>query len=385
MRNADYILKSSRIYKGTSNCLVDGIVAIKENRILFAGPGIREEYYKGPDTKVIDFKDKIIMPGFHDAHLHMYMSGLYASPFVHVSFTDTSEEQCVEGLRELAKIIPKERWLIGAGWYHPLWDNPVLPSKKSLDAVYPDRPVCMVSGDCHTMWINSRGMEILNIDQNTVSPSGGAIDVDENGELTGIFHESAASSLCGTIYHFSEEEEDVFYKDFIRQLNQYGITSVCDMSMIALPGADFIRDDIYARLLARNQLNVRVNMYPTLVHNLERPLNMRDEYTDGMLQCNGVKHFFDGVSSCHTAYLKEPYYNPYYDGDCGKLSINPDEIRKLVLEATENDFSVRVHTIGDQAIHLMLDYFEEAQQKYGVKPYLQHTLEHLENFQYEDI
>ena len=49
------------------------------------------------------------------------------------------------------------------------------------------------------------------------------------------------------------------------------------------------------------------------------------------------------------------------------------------------NLSMRVHTIGDQAIHLMLDYLEEAEMVYGKKPYLQHTLEHLENLQYEDI
>lgn len=385
MKYADYILKSSRIYKGTGEQLTDGIVAVKENQILFAGPAELEANYKGPETRVLDFGDKVVMPGLHDAHLHMYMSGLYASPFIHVSFTDTSEQQCVEGLRELAERIPAERWLIGAGWYHPLWENPVLPSKKSLDAAYPDRPVCMVSGDCHTMWINSRGMELLGYDKNTPSPSGGTIDRDENGELTGIFHEGAATRLCGKIYQFTQAEEDGFYKSFIDRLNQFGITSVCDMSMMAASGADFIRDDIYARLLERNELNVRVSMFPTLTHKLERPIDMRDKYQDSMLQCNGVKHFFDGVSSCHTAYLKEPYANAYYDGDCGALSVNADEMRKLVLEAVEHDFSVRVHTIGDQAIHLMLDYFEEAQQRYGKKPYLQHTLEHLENFQYEDI
>lgn len=385
MRKADYILKSSRIYKGTGNKTVKGIVAIAGEKILYAGDAGQEETFLGPDTKVIDFKDKVLMPGMHDAHLHMYMSGLYASPLIHVSFTDTSEQQCVEGLKELAKRISKDRWLIGAGWYHPLWEKPVLPSKKSLDVPYPDRPVCMVSGDCHTMWINSKGMEVLGINKDTPVPPGGAIDKDENGELTGIFHETAATSLCRKIYQFTEEEEDTFYKSFIHQLNEYGITSVCDMSMMAVPGADFIRDDIYSRLLKQEELNVRVHMYPTMVSDLKRPMEMREKYTEPMLKCLGVKHFFDGVSSCHTAYLKEPYTNAYYDGDCGKLSINGDEMRKLVLKAAENDFSMRVHTIGDQAIHLMLDYFEEAQQKWGYKPYLQHTLEHLENLQYEDI
>ena len=83
MRKADYILKSSRIYKGTGRKLIDGFVAVKGEKIMFAGPFDQMEGFIGPETKVMDFGDKVIMPGMHDAHIHLYMSGLYSSPLVH--------------------------------------------------------------------------------------------------------------------------------------------------------------------------------------------------------------------------------------------------------------------------------------------------------------
>lgn len=75
----------------------------------------------------------------------------------------------------------------------------------------------------------------------TQAPPGGTIDKDENGELTGIFHESAASCLSSKVYCFTQEEEDQCYKELISNLNKFGITSVCDVSMMAVPGADFVR------------------------------------------------------------------------------------------------------------------------------------------------
>ena len=99
---ADYILKSSRIYKGTGTRQCEGIVAIQGQKIIFAGPADKAERFMGPDTVERDFGDQLILPGFHDAHMHMYMSSLYASPLIHVSFTDTSEEECVAGLAEHA-------------------------------------------------------------------------------------------------------------------------------------------------------------------------------------------------------------------------------------------------------------------------------------------
>ena len=385
MKAADMILKSNAIFNGCVAEPVKGIVAIRGNEIQYVGDEEMMDAYMGENTKVYDLGDKLVMPGRHDAHLHFYMSGLYASPYVHVSLTDTSEEMCVAGLAEIADSIPKDKWLIGAGWYHPLWDNPVLPTKASLDAVYPDRPVCMVSGDCHTLWFNSEGLKRVGLNRDSVAPQGGHYDYLEDGELAGTVHEAAAQALIPQIYCFDPAEEDKFYRDFIKTLNSYGITAVCDVSMMPEEGLDFIRDDIYERLLENDELTVRVSMYPTLRMDLSRAREMKEKFTGDILRCQGLKQFMDGVSSCHTAYLKEDYTNAEYEGDHGKATVPEAEMRRLVLNAAKNDMSVRVHTIGDQAIHVLLDYFEEAIEKYGYKPYLQHTLEHLENFQIEDI
>lgn len=428
MRSADIILKSRAIFTGYAEQPFSGCVVIAGNRIEYVGSdeAILNEYVAA-GAKVYDMGDRLIMPGLHDAHLHFYMSGLYASPYVKVSFTDTSEKQCVDGMRDFAETIPKERWLIGAGWYHPLWDDPVLPTKYSLDEAFPDRPVCMVSTDCHTLWVNSEGLKRLHLTENSVPPEGGSYGRMENGELSGTIHEAAAFSLIKEIYQFSAEEEDLFYTEFIKCLNDYGITSVCDMSMMPREGADFVRDDIYERLLETGKLTVRVSMYPTLTEDLSRVRSMRAKYTGQVLRCQGVKQFMDGVSPCHTAYLKEDYANAAYAGERGRLTVPEDRMRRLVQLAVKEGLSVRVHTIGDQAIHLMLDiieetmdacadeascqsemllqgegsYFEETSSQgeavsqgwnpiqnrelHQRKAQLRHVLEHLENFQAEDI
>lgn len=389
MKSANYILTGKAIFDGLHDEPKEGFVAISNNKILACG--FKDEgnndysHLLNNQTKIIDFDEQLIIPGLHDAHIHFYMSALYNSPFIHVSFTDTSEQQCVDGLAAFADKVPKDKWLIGAGWYHPIWDVPKLPTKRSLDKVFPDRPVCMVSGDGHTMWLNSEGLRKLGLRDDSVPPKGGYYDRFENGELNGIIREAAATKLSRKVYNFTEEEENNFYLEFVNKLNSYGITSICDMSMMALPGADFIRDDIYQRLLEQDLLTVRANLFPTLRMDLSRPRELAEKYQGDLLRCQGTKQFFDGVSSTHTAFLKEPYSNATSLEDRGVPTIPPEEMRELVLNAHKNDFSVRIHAIGDQSIHLLIDYFEEAEQIYGYKPYLQHTIEHLENFQPEDI
>lgn len=385
MMKADTILISSNIYIGKGNSLISGFIGIKEDKILCVNSIDKLNEYVDANTKVIDFEDKLIMPGIHDCHLHFFMSGLYANKKVKVSYTDRSEQECVEGLKDIENLNSKDEWMIGAGWYHTLWDNPKLPTKHSLDAVYPDRPVAMISYDCHTLWVNSSGLKKLGVDKNYEDIKGGIIDRDENGEPLGTFHEAATAKMLQKIYDFDEDYIKNFYLDFIHSLNSFGITSICDMSMMQNPGQDFIRDDIFSMLEKENKLTVRVHMYPSLANGFDRPIAMRNKFQGPYLYCGGVKQFFDGVSSCHTAWLFEPYSNAYYEGDVGSTITSPEEMRKNVLLAHQNDFSIRVHTIGDKAISKMIDYIIEAKEKYGDKPYLQHTLEHLENLKEEDI
>ena len=77
MRKADYILKSSRIYKGTGRKLIDGFVAVKGEKIMFAGACDQMEGVIGPETKVLDFGDQVILPGFIDIHIHGWATGSF--------------------------------------------------------------------------------------------------------------------------------------------------------------------------------------------------------------------------------------------------------------------------------------------------------------------
>ena len=91
------------------------------------------------------------------------------------------------------------------------------------------------------------------------------------------------------------------------------------------------------------------------------------------------------MSSQHTAWLTEPYTNARFDGDCGRPTVPADRMRELVLAAAERGHSVRIHTIGDRAIHEAIDIFGEAMAWYGAPMQGRNTLEHLENLLPEDI
>ncbi len=391
MTRIDTIIHSTRVFTGIDDVAKAGAVCISGEKINFVGALEDARAYAqrcnqgSAPAEEHDYGDAFITPGFHDSHVHFFHSAVYASQLA-TNFLGSSEGDCIRRIQEFAKMRP-EGWLLAQGWREYRWDPPLLPSKHSLDEAFPRRPVALYSGDAHTLWLNSYALAELGIADDSVAPAGGSYDRDEAGHLTGIVREAAAMELMPRIMaSFSDDEIADAYRGFLARLAKSGITSVCDMSLMATPGLDFIRDDIHSRLLENGELTCRINLFPTLLEDMSRFKDMRRRYTGSVLRCAGFKQFFDGVSSQHTAWLTDPYTNARTPDDWGRPTIDPQTMASMVLAAAKEGFPVRIHTIGDAAIHCALDIFEEARQRYGALPgSARNCLEHLENFLPGDI
>lgn len=385
---ADYIVRSQRVFTSAPGAASARPLAfaVAADRIAYVDEFDRVQAEAGPGTPVVDLGDALVCPGFHDAHLHFFHTALGSSPYMLMDM-GKSEADLVAKTRAFAASLPDDAWVITQGWRDYRWDPPVPPTKRSLDEAFPDRPCAMYSGDGHTMWLNSRALELVGITRDSVPPQGGAYDKDQDGELTGIVREAAAMQLLPRMLEWiSPERIERVYADQMARMAQQGITSICDMSLMPLPGLDFIREDIYEALESRDQLTLRAHLFPTLLDDQSRLEAMQERYREStLLRAPGFKQFFDGVSSQHTAYLTDPYSNPHFPGDRGRLTVSAEKMRAMVLAAAERGHAVRIHTIGDGAIHEALDIFEEARRRFGAPTQGRNTLEHLENLLPGDI
>ena len=388
--HVDYIVTSKRVFTSAvgDDAARPLAFAVVGDRIEFMGTPADVIAACAPGTPVLDFGDAFICPGFHDAHLHFFHTALGASPYLLMHMGE-SEAELVARTVEFAAGLPNHAWVVTQGWRDYRWDPPVPPTKRSLDEAFPTRPCVMYSGDGHTLWMNTCALEALGVTRDSVPPQGGSYDRDENGELTGIIREAAAMELLPRCLEWLTEDDIArAYEDQMTRMAEQGITSICDMALMPHPGCDFIRDDVYEKLSREGKLTLRVHMYPTLLDDQSRLEDLQDRYAGdefSLLRAPGFKQFFDGVSSQHTAWLTEPYTNARFDGDCGRPTVPTDHMRELVLAAAERGHSVRIHTIGDRAIHEALDIFEEALAWYGASMQGRNTLEHLENLLPEDI
>ena len=157
------------------------------------------------------------------------------------------------------------------------------------------------------------------------------------------------------------------------------------MALSLIPGADGINPQVYEALEASGDLTVRAHLFPCLSDDQSNLEELQARYTGDRLRAPGFKQFFDGVSSQHTAWCTEEYANPRFVGDVGRPTVPPERMRELVLTAAERGHSVRIHTIGDAAVHTAIDIFDEAYRRYGVPTQGRNTMEHIEDIQPDDI
>lgn len=382
---ADKILYSDFIFTSLSDETISGAIAIKNDKIIYVGQKDGARKFISDKTLEFDFKDNFICPGFIDNHLHFVMTAMGRSKYI-ADVYGKSAKECISKLKVVENVRAKDKPLIGFGWLHTAWDDSKLPTKEMIDEVYPNRPVVMQSMDAHILWMNTKGLEYFGIDKNSIPPKGGFYRKDENGELTGLIHEQATMHLLKKIYDFNDEEMIEGSTGFMDYLAKNAITSVNDMAVLAIPGADFVREDIYEKLYKQNKLKVRLNIFPQGIEDLSRALKLKEKFKDNKyLRFCGLKQFFDGVSQAHTAWLFDDYENAYFKGDHGAPVIPIEDMKNLVFNANKNKIAMRIHCIGDAAVRKAMEIFKESEEKFGKPEIGRNGIEHIKNIAPVDV
>ncbi|MBL3640951.1 amidohydrolase [Bacillus sp. RHFB] len=376
---ADIIISSNAIFTGLSVQPEPASIAITDNKIIAIGSEDEVKSYLGANTKVYQFNDQLIIPGFHDFHLHM-MDGAVSMNSANL-FPARSEEEALEMIREFAESRSEDPWIIGCSWDAGYWDTQQLPNRHSLDRTLPDRPVLMFHAEGHYAWVNSKALEIANITRHTENPSYGIIGKDETGEPNGLLYEKAMEAVILHAYDFTKEQKRELFTNFLAHAAGLGVTSVHDL--FAIEALEMLNDyDVFKEFEDNGELTARIHLWPALNGNLEHVKQLRDMFQSDKLRVSGLKQFIDGVITARTAYLLEPYADQ--PNTRGETSFPPETIKKWVVDADKEGFSIRFHAIGDGAVRLALDSYEEAQKINGKRD-SRHSVEHIEVIHQDDV
>ncbi len=361
---ADTVFKNAKIYTVNDNQKWADSIAIKDSKIIFVGEGEDVESYIGSHTRVMDLQQKMVLPGFIDSHAHPLMGEVNLLFDVYMYYCESVEE-CLNTIRDYKEQNPDAAFITGYGWSNTLFSNQG-PSAAELDKIVPDVPAALHSADYHSIWVNSRALEIAGVDKNTPDPEGGVIERLENGEPSGTFRENAQEIIKKIIPEPSIEKYKTALKSYQNKAVRVGITSSYE-AWIKPDGKMF---EAYRAADASGELFI--NMFGAVAPSPVAPekgiefIKMGNRKNDGKkFKVKHIKLFIDGVVEGNTALLKQPYDNKSdYNGE----PIWKNELIKTVTEtADENGWDMHFHVIGDAAVAKMLELMDNLKQKYGKK------------------
>jgi predicted amidohydrolase YtcJ len=153
---------------------------------------------------VIDLDGKMVLPAFVDSHMHpAHSAHLYQNLLSLFDVTDKEQIRAyLNAVKEFAERNLDAPWIIGAGYARSVFDE-VGPRKDWLDEVDSERPIAITSKDGHSMWVNSKALDLAQITQNTPQPAEGVIKHDPvTGQPSGLLQNPRSSRSRNRCFGF---------------------------------------------------------------------------------------------------------------------------------------------------------------------------------------
>jgi predicted amidohydrolase YtcJ len=352
-------------------------IAILGNRIVAIGTSGEINKLAGPNTRIIDAKKRLVLPGFNDAHVH-FLSGGFQLSSVDLRDANTPQE-FAERIRQFAAKLPAGRWITGGDWDHERWPDASLPTKELIDAYTSNTPVFVSRLDGHMALANSAALKLAGVTNQTKDPDGGVIVRDAKGEPTGILKDAAQSFVWKVVPAASFEEKVIAALAASNYAARLGVTSVQDVSA----GSDV---GVYQTLLDRGELKTRIYAM-TALPNWERLANagIRAHFGSEMLRVGGLKAFSDGSLGSTTALFYEPYKDaPETSGIPSDEMFPEGAMLERVRGADRAGLQILIHAIGDRANDLILSIFEQVEKENGTRD-RRFRIEHAQHIRPQDI
>lgn len=375
---ADLVLKNGSVATMDASRSWAQAVAVRNGRIVFVGTDLEAAKWIGPRTQVRDLGGRLVLPSFHDSHVHPVTSGMELLT-CNLNEAETADDVFAT-IRQYAAEHPKESWIRGGGWQLPTFPG-ANPTKAQLDAIVPDRPALLYAADGHSSWANSRALAVAGVTRSTPDPPNGRIERDATGEPTGTLREDASGLVSKFAPKPSHADHVAGLRLALEKANGFGITSLYEANADEEVLAAYKELDDRGELTARVHVALEMDLAKGPAE-IPRLVELRRRFTGKRLSVDAVKIFADGVIEAQTAALLEPYVNR--PGDRGKPNLEPEALAVLVAALDREGFQVHIHAIGDGAIRMSLDAFEHARSVNGIRD-SRHHIAHLELIDPADI
>lgn len=338
-------------------------VAINGNKILAVGSTSSVQAFIGPKTTVIDLQGQMLLPGFVEGHTHPFL-GAYFTSGVDLQFPTLQE--ALDAITAYVAANPTGP-LRGFGWRMDMFP-PDGPNRQMLDAIISDRPIMLFAIDVHSLWVNSKALEIAKIDASTPDPTPGFSYFyrDAQGNPTGFVLEvNAELMVVNEVEPVTVQTMSNYLLGWFPKAAAAGITSLFDASVPPLSGDEGDIIQVYANYEASGQMPFRV----VACHAATAPGNvataasttvaLSQRFNSPLVQARVLKIVADGTEEGWTAFMLEPYTDQPKMG-VGTPPFSQDQMNSMVAAADLAGIDVHIHACGDATVRMGLNAIQAA-------------------------
>lgn len=379
VKEADIVLINGDIFTVEENQPWAKAVVITKNKIVAVLKDDKKaDKYIGDNTRIIDMKDKLALPGFIDAHVHF--AGFASQQHDIMLMNVENNDGLLKELKRVVPLVGDGEWITGGSWSGAIqwlagsgdiaeldknkrWE----PDRYIVDEITSNNPCFLSSYDRELYLANTAALKAAGLENAALEGM-----KQMNGKPTGLIYKGspAIGKIRSVVKPKSEDRILNEYRAALKAFSEMGIVEVHDMFR------SFKEIERYVKLQENGELTCRIWTRPWLdlqkkmiSEGLKLGTHPITGEKDNYLRFGNFKSANDGMLGSRGAMLFEPYTDrPDYKGHYqeynsdsitfGSLNGNPEVYYNFCKTAVENGYGVDSHAIGDRGISEVLDVLE---------------------------
>ncbi len=367
------IITNARIWTGNKSLPWCEAIVIENKKIIYTGSTEGANEYLTADVKVIDAEEKMVIPSFIDSHTHLTSVAKSKWCFLLEKKEYASVEEIMEIVKAYADTVPADEqpYIYAYSCPTELMDKPGV-DRHLMDRYISDRAVLLCDANFHRALLNSRMLELMDIDENTPYNENSSANYgrDENGAPDGFAYER--------VFEFNKDIDRMFEKlgwwppseadpevvlPVLEDFTSWGVAGICDgftesegtlKSIKALEEQGKLYHYYHGMSLMED--------FDALENAIETAKKWQAEYGDDYIKVDMLKFFLDGTNEIGTSAVIEPFVNDPEGKDCGVMNMTEDQLTVVFQRINQEGLGIQIHMVGDRSFRTALDAAERAQQ-----------------------
>ncbi|NLD19088.1 MAG: amidohydrolase family protein [Clostridiales bacterium] len=369
-QEADLILYNGAFYKSDQRREYAQAAAVKGDEFICVGTLDECKTFKGGNTEMVDLGGKLVLPGLIDGHTHPETIAKSRWRVQMPEFDD---------MRQLLSFVKKycEQ--------HPVSEVPYFfgecypttmfgeegPKKEWLDEYVTDRPVRLQDFTDHACWYNSKALELMGIDKDTVETERAPFfRRNEENEPTGWVLEPLPGASCEDAmydaigWHPPTVCTEETISPFLDFLNDWGVICLLDGITEGEESMKLFYDmDKAGRLKMYYEGTCMLKDFAHLDESIAEIHKWQENYTSQHVRIHTMKYFLDGTNEMGNSASLEPHYNDPSGTDYGEINMNEDELTKVLQRLNGEGIDLHIHVVCDRGFRVACNAYEKAKSR----------------------